>query len=94
MAPEIQEEQKIRREDCPHLDQLDESIASDEEACEICGEVDHTRICLTCGTVTCCESQEGHDADHHDETGHPFIRPHRERYDFLWCYECEAYFTD
>ena len=63
-------------------------------ACEVCGEREHTRICLTCGAVTCCESHEAHDHDHYDETGHPLIRPHQESYDFLWCDECEAYLTD
>lgn len=85
---------RIAPDACPHRDLLDESISSDMEACELCGETDHTRICMTCGAVTCCESQEGHDTDHYDETGHPFIRPYRESYDFLWCYECEAFLQE
>lgn len=88
---DLDDEVTIPRETCPHLALLDESVTATRDGCVLCGEVDHTRICMTCGAVTCCESQEGHDADHYDETGHPFIRPHREDYDFLWCYECEAY---
>ena len=94
MAPEVKAEEKIPRSECPHREQLDESLTSEGTECEVCGETEHLRLCLTCGTVTCCESREGHDRDHYEETGHPFIRPHEESYDFLWCYECGAYLTE
>lgn len=96
MTPEVKEQEKIPKTDCPHLGKLDETIAVDRETteCEVCGETEHLRVCLGCGAVTCCESHEGHDRDHYEETGHPFISPHaKEGYDFLWCYECEAYLT-
>lgn len=83
--------EKISRSRCPHTDRLDEGVTSDAEACEACGEHEHLRLCLTCGFVGCCESKQAHDHEHYDETGHPFITPHRQEYDFLWCYDCGAY---
>jgi hypothetical protein len=47
--------------------------------------------------VACCESHEGHDTEHFEATGHPFIRPRteggwfRRRPGWLWCYLCRAY---
>lgn len=91
MSPRISDDRKIPRSECPHTDLLDPDATSDAAACQVCGEESHTRICMTCGTVTCCESQRAHDRDHFEETGHPFVKPHREPYDFLWCYECGSY---
>lgn len=91
MTHETEKPDKIARSRCPHTDRLDESVSSDAEACEVCGETEHLRLCLSCGFVGCCESKAGHDHDHYEETGHPFIRPHRQDYDFLWCYGCGAY---
>lgn len=83
--------EKIPRGRCPHTDPLEAPASSEADACESCGETDHLRLCLTCGFVGCCESLEAHDHDHWDETGHPFITPHRQDYDFLWCWACGAY---
>lgn len=91
MSPRIAEDEKISRDECPHTELLDEDAASEETACQVCGETSHTRICMTCGHVTCCESHEAHNRDHFKETGHPFVKPHREPYDFLWCFECDSY---
>ena len=89
MAHETHE--TIDRGDCPHLARLEEPAASDAEACETCGGTEHLRRCLACGYVGCCESTGAHDHDHWDETGHPLITPHRQDYDFLWCWACGAY---
>lgn len=91
-----EEYDKVAKEECPHLGLLDEEVstAQDRESCEVCGEAEHLRVCLTCGKVHCCESENAHDQDHYEATDHPFIQPHaREKYDFLWCYACEAYLT-
>lgn len=79
--------------ECAHRGLLDESLSVEGDICRVCGDGDDLRVCMTCGHVACSESGEGHDADHWDETGHPFVRPHPdgERESFLWCFECEAY---
>lgn len=89
MAEEKPDE--IARSRCPHTGELEEDVSSEATACAVCGETDHLRLCLTCGFVGCCESLAGHDHEHFEETGHPFITPLRQDYDFLWCYACEAY---
>jgi len=68
-----------------------------KKACEACGWSEDLRVCQTCAYVGCCESHSGHDTDHFEATGHPFIRPRtaggwlrRER-GWLWCYLCRAY---
>ncbi len=85
------EPETIARGECPHTGRLDAGTTAEAEACEVCGGTDHLRLCLTCGFVGCCESEGAHDHEHWEETGHPFIRPHRQDYDFLWCWACEAY---
>lgn len=84
-------EPKIPKSDCPHARRIEEDASSDAKSCQVCNADEHLRICLTCGAVHCCESHEAHDTDHYEATGHPLIRPHRADYDFLWCYDCEAY---
>lgn len=82
--------EKIPQSRCPHTPMLEE-VSSSKEACEVCGETEDLRLCRTCGFVGCCESHESHDEEHFEDTEHPFIEPHLCDYDFLWCYECEAY---
>lgn len=91
MATEKSETRKIPRSRCPHTDKLDPSLDSEATACQVCGVEEHLRICLTCGAVRCCESHQAHNREHWREEEHPFIRPHREDYEFLWCFACEAY---
>lgn len=61
-------------------------------SCPDCGSTHSLRVCSTCGYVSCCESQHGHDRDHWRETGHPVIRPFplSDR-GWTWCYECGRY---
>ena len=70
-----------------------ERAASPKDACEACGGKEDLRVCQNCGYVACCESHEGHDTDHFEKTGHPFIRPRVGR-DWLWCYGCRSYLTE
>lgn len=84
---------KKPRSGCPHTGLLEEGVDSPRLECQACGSTDELRICLTCGYVGCCESQEGHDREHYETTGHPFVRPHRSECDFLWCYECDSYLS-
>jgi len=81
----------ISKLDCPHLNELNPAQHSDKTACETCGETRNLRLCMTCGHVGCCESLGAHDTEHHRATTHPFIRPHRCDYEWLWCYDCGAF---
>jgi len=81
----------IQKAACPHLALLKDGATSTKTACEACGHGEHLRLCLTCGYVGCCESHSAHNTKHFKETGHPVITPHRAGYDWLWCYECNAF---
>jgi uncharacterized UBP type Zn finger protein len=76
---------------CPHGGGLPARRPSDHDRCQACGLAEDLRVCLTCGYVGCCESHAAHDTEHYRETGHPWIRPQRADYDFLWCYACNAF---
>ena len=82
---------RIPRADCPHWSSSLAEATSEIAQCETCGLAQDLRICLTCGFVGCCESHGAHDTQHFKETRHPFIRPHRNEADWLWCYECSAF---
>ena len=81
----------LPRSACPHGTGVKERWESDRDQCEVCGLTADLRICLTCGHIGCCESHAAHDTEHYQHTGHPWIRPHRTNYDFLWCYACNAF---
>jgi CPA1 family monovalent cation:H+ antiporter len=89
---------KKPRSGCAHgaADLPTGGLRSSRKACEKCGGTEDLRVCQTCGHVGCCESHEGHDTEHFEETGHAFIRPRaagflRRDPGWLWCYRCRAY---
>ncbi len=50
------------------------------------------RMCLTCGSVGCCDSSVGrHAAGHFEATGHPLMRSIEPGDSWGWCYVDEAY---
>lgn len=50
------------------------------------------RMCLTCGSVGCCDSSEGrHAAGHFERTGHPLMRSIEPGEAWGWCYVDKAY---
>lgn len=50
------------------------------------------RMCLTCGTVGCCDSSPGqHARAHHVATGHPVIRSIEPGEAWAWCYPDQVY---
>jgi uncharacterized UBP type Zn finger protein len=50
------------------------------------------RMCLTCGSVGCCDSSEGrHAASHFERTGHPLMRSIEPGDTWGWCYIHQAY---
>ena len=50
------------------------------------------RMCLTCGSVGCCDSSKGkHAAGHFERTGHPLMRSVEPGETWGWCYVHRAY---
>jgi uncharacterized UBP type Zn finger protein len=84
---------------CTHLDRiavttLPASIAGCEECLKIGDRWVHLRMCLTCGTIRCCDSSPNrHATAHATETGHPVIRSAEPGEDWFWCYPDEIAFT-
>ena len=80
----------FRRKSCSHLDQVHNPQPS-ARVCQECVALGDTwpalRMCMTCGYVGCCDKAKNqHSAKHFESTGHPIIRPYRERgMDWLWC---------
>ncbi|HXV72528.1 MAG TPA: UBP-type zinc finger domain-containing protein [Acidimicrobiia bacterium] len=81
----------FRQRRCSHLSQIRE-VDPEADLCRECVSLGDTwpalRMCLTCGHVGCCEEAENqHAFRHFEETGHPLVRPHRERgMNWVWCY--------
>jgi uncharacterized UBP type Zn finger protein len=86
----MKEENKINKEDCPHIKEI-KMTDSDKIKCESCDVEENLRLCTSCGSVNCCESSNSHDTEHHKKTKHPIIKPVNTDYMFTWCYECNAY---
>lgn len=75
---------------CSHVPAT--TAAPKAEACESCGTAQNRRVCLTCGFVGCCESQQGHAEAHAKATGHHVISAMPITHlSFCWCYACETY---
>lgn len=54
----------------------------------------HMRMCLTCGSVGCCDSSPGlHALSHYQETGHAVMRSIEPGESWAWCYVDKAYLT-
>ena len=81
----------IKKAECPHIADLKEDTTSEKDACEVCGFNEDLRICLTCGKVFCCESHNAHNTEHFKSSDHPFVRPFKCDYNWLWCYKCNAF---
>jgi uncharacterized UBP type Zn finger protein len=75
---------------CVHTEQLRE-VAPNSRRCEACVALGdgwvHLRMCLTCGTVGCCDSSKNrHATRHFRETAHAVIRSVEPGEDWRWCY--------
>jgi uncharacterized UBP type Zn finger protein len=75
---------------CPHLWATREP-APLSNACDACVSLGddwvHLRLCLTCGSVACCnESKNRHAIAHFHETGHPVMRSFQPGEQWRWCY--------
>jgi uncharacterized UBP type Zn finger protein len=80
---------------CAHL-AADDVVAPGPATCRPCEQQGDDwvklRMCLTCGTVGCCDSSPGrHARAHFDTTGHPLIRSFEPGETWAWCYPDAAY---
>jgi len=78
--------------DCTHLSMMIPEIQPSGMKCEECDSRERLRVCMTCGHVGCCESQQAHNTKHAKATDHPIIRslPISDQ-SFTWCYQCNDY---
>lgn len=77
---------------CAHLELTPlVDVSPQSQVCEDCvregTRTVHLRMCLSCGTVGCCDSSTGRHAERHFKTSHhPVIRSHEPDEDWRWCY--------
>jgi len=51
----------------------------------------HLRLCLTCGSVGCCDSSKNrHASKHFEDAGHPVMRSFQPGESWRWCYVDET----
>ncbi len=79
---------------CTHLDQI-RVVATDHLSCDECTRMGdtwvHLRLCLTCGTVGCCDSSRNqHASKHAAGTGHPIVGSLEPGEAWQWCYQDEV----
>ena len=54
----------------------------------------HLRMCLTCGSVGCCDTSRGrHARAHFEASGHPIVRSVEAGEAWGWCYPDQAYLS-
>ena len=84
---------------CTHLDQIEMTELPDPiPGCEECLKIGsrwvHLRMCLTCGTIRCCDSSPNRHASRHAaEAAHPIARSAEPGEDWSWCYVDEVAFV-
>jgi CPA1 family monovalent cation:H+ antiporter len=77
---------------CEHFDQIPDPIPARQS--KGCGECEKTgspwvslRMCLSCGSVGCCDSSVNHHAtEHFKKTGHPVMKSAEPDESWQWCY--------
>jgi CPA1 family monovalent cation:H+ antiporter len=78
--------------DCDHLRSAPAGVEPrNPEGCEDCRregtKTVNLRLCLSCGTVACCDSSPGRHAERHfRRSGHPVIRSFEPGEAWRWCY--------
>jgi uncharacterized UBP type Zn finger protein len=88
-------ERSVKPRGCTH--RTDDALAAVPAlSCPPCAEGGlawlKLRMCLTCGSVGCCDSSEGrHAAGHFERTGHPLMRSIEPGETWGWCYVDKAY---
>jgi hypothetical protein len=83
---------------CSHLDLIRVvEVPPDVAGCEECLKTGaswvHLRLCMTCGTIRCCDSSPNrHASKHAGESGHPIVRSAQPGEDWSWCFVDETAF--
>ena len=80
---------------CRHLSMIMDVRPSSTAGCTECLRISatwvHLRMCLTCGSVGCCDSSPNRHASKHARTvDHPLIRSMEPGEDWVWCYVDEV----
>jgi uncharacterized UBP type Zn finger protein len=75
---------------CSHVDQI-RKVTPSSSGCRQCLESGdtwvHLRICLSCGTVACCDASKNKHASRHAQiSGHPIVQSFEPGEDWRWCY--------
>jgi Na+/H+ antiporter len=85
--------QAVELDECEHLQELKRPAADPQTPgeCAACMRDGtswvHLRLCLTCGTVSCCDSSPQRHANvHFEETGHPVMRSAEPGEKWRWCF--------
>ncbi len=84
---------------CAHLDSVLVTETDKPMVCALCQAAGddwvHLRLCLSCGTVACCDdSRNQHASRHHRESGHPLIASLEPGDDWQWCYVDQTLVVD
>lgn len=75
---------------CTHTDQI-QAVEASAEGCEECRKLGdswvHLRLCLSCGSVGCCDSSKNrHASKHASEAQHPIVQSFQPGENWRWCY--------
>ena len=81
--------------ECTHLSEVTD-VRSSALTCPSCQQEGdrwiHLRVCLTCGSVGCCDSsRKRHARAHFEATGHPLMRSIEPGEECAWCCADRAY---
>jgi len=86
--------ERIKKDECPHQAEL-KTTETTKKKCDVCDVTQHLRLCTSCGGAFCCESDNAHNREHFEATGHPLIVSLAELpYHFTWCWVCNAYLAE
>jgi uncharacterized UBP type Zn finger protein len=88
-------QRSFAKRDCAHLSAVGDVMPT-ARTCSSCEESGgrwvHLRMCLTCGSVGCCDSsRDRHARGHFEATGHPLMRSIEPGDAWAWCYLDRAY---
>ena len=77
-------------ESCTHWSPV--VLETPRRRCEECDATEELRLCVSCGHVGCCESQQAHGTKHWLVSGHPNTVPVGDApFHWRWCYADDMY---
>jgi uncharacterized UBP type Zn finger protein len=88
-------QRSFERRGCEHLAAVGD-LEPENSICQSCVDAGERpvklRMCLTCGTVGCCDSSRlQHARAHFEATGHPVMRSIEPGETWAWCYPDQTY---